>query len=76
MGIVIAKLIKRVTSDGLMSMGDQVSLGKEYQVKLNTKQFQSGFNYIKKEFWRREMIEDANGGWLPTELLQWEGKDE
>jgi hypothetical protein len=70
--IVTAKLTKRQTSDGLLEMGDQISLGREYRVDLSTIQIRGGYNFIHRVEWEREMVQDIEGGWLPTEMLEWD----
>lgn len=74
--IIDAVLIKHATLDGLMEIDDAVPLGKKYKVDLSSIKLRKGFNFYKQVVWEREMILDTvNGGYLPTELLQWEGKE-
>ncbi len=68
--IVTARLIKRRTDDGLMTMADHVSLGKEYQIDLKTRCIRRGVNFLQNKKWKREMVQDDTGGWLPIELLE------
>lgn len=71
---VTASLIKTKTDDGMMEMGRHIPLGKKYIVYPETRQFRTGFNIICHKYWQREMVEVDNGEWLPTEMLDWEGK--
>jgi hypothetical protein len=66
---VTARLKKRVTSDGLVEMHDHVPIGKEYKIDADSRGNRTGYNYIKRKSWDRELVWDINGGWLPTELL-------
>lgn len=71
--IVTAKLVKVKTEDGLMEICDPSLLGKEYLIDLSTKRMRSGFNITHNKQWEREMVQDStNGGWLPTEMLEWD----
>ena len=69
--VVTAKLVKRQTADGMLEMGDHVPLNREYKVDLSTIQMRKGYNFIKSIEWEREMVQDVEGGWLPTEMLEW-----
>jgi hypothetical protein len=69
--IVTAKLIKKETDDGLMTVRDHVELGSEYQIDLSTLTIRMGYNYLQGQEWEREMVKDVEGGWLPTEILSW-----
>ncbi len=71
--IVRATLIKRTTDDGLVGFKDDIPLGRIYNVRSETRVMWNGFNFEKNKAWYREMIEAAEGGWIPTELLQIEG---
>lgn len=66
---VIARLIKKKTDDGFVEMKDDVPIGKEYEVRLETKQTIRGIHTPTCTLWSREMIQATDGGWLPTELL-------
>ncbi len=68
--IVDAVLCKRITSDGLVEVEDHVQIGKVYRVNLATRRMANGRNFIEHVTWRREIINDVNGTWFPTELLQ------
>jgi len=70
MRVVKAKLIKRCTDDGLFEIEEDVPVGKEYLVDLDTMQMAQGHNYVKKVNWYKLIIFDVFGGWLPRELLQ------
>jgi len=69
--IVTAKLVKRQTADGMLEMGDHVPLEREYKVDLSTIQMRRGYNFVNRVEWEREMVQDIDGGWLPTEMLEW-----
>ena len=64
-----AKLIKRVTDDGLMEMKDDIELGKVYNVDLSCVHRTAGYNIDHKRFWEREMVMVDSGEWFPLELL-------
>jgi hypothetical protein len=70
--IVKAKLIKRMTADGLTELHDHIPLGKEYNVDLSTRHLSAGINFVKGKRWVREIINTIGDdvGWLPTELLE------
>ena len=69
-----ATLIKRKTDDGLLEMQDHIPLGTTYEIDLATIMDQNGYNFVLEVIWNREMVMADNGEWLPTELLNWEGK--
>lgn len=64
-----AILIKRKTDDGLFEIQDDVPLGREYLVNLDTRISGDGINTETGEFWRREIIFMVDGEWFPTEML-------
>ena len=71
--VVDAKLIKRVTDDGMIEVEDHVELGRKYIVNLDSRRTESGFNTIQEKHWTREVIDviDVDGDyWWPTELLE------
>ncbi len=57
-----------------MEFRDDIPLGKVYLVNLATRRIWGGFNIDKGLSWEREMVQAVEGGWLPTELLTWQGK--
>ena len=70
MKIVKAKLVKLITDDGLVSVEDDVEIGKEYLVDLDSMHVCEGYNHELDEIWSRLIIYDAFGGWLPRELIE------
>ncbi len=66
-----ATLIKHKTNDGLVQVWEQVPIGKEYTVDLDSRCVSSGYNYKKNKKWKREIINMIGDdiGWMPTELL-------
>ena len=64
-----ARLSKKMTADGLFEVWEDVALGTEYTVNLCSRRVVNGFNTVKKQDWRREIIDTMDGGWYPTELL-------
>ena len=74
MKLVTARLIKRVTSDGLIEINDDVPIGRRYTVDADSRGSYNGYNYALRKSWNRELVWDRNGGWLPTELLDIDDK--
>jgi len=77
--IVKATLIKTESDDGLFEMHGHIKVGKEYLIDLDTKRMADGRNGVKGVNWRKEIVEirsESGGfdGWMPTEMLEWEGK--
>jgi len=72
MNIKRATLKKKESEDKCYSVFDDVQVGKEYFVDMDTKQLMSGYNIVLKKEWKdREMVRDImDGGYLPTELLE------
>ncbi len=68
--IARATLIKLKTDDGFVEMHDDVPLGRVYLVELTTRRMRRGMHLPTRSTWQREMVEDVEGGWLPTELLR------
>lgn len=63
-----ARLVRRVTTDGLMAVNDNVPIGKVYLVDLATRtvstmQHSSGMLHAK------EVVQCSDGGWIPVALL-------
>ena len=67
---VKAKLIKKVTNDGLARVLDDVQLGKVYMADWDSRERVEGYNTEFKRFWKREIVWMDNGKWYPTELLE------
>lgn len=65
-----AVLVKRVSADGLIEAKDGVPLGKVYEVDLDGVLTATFFNTEKGVYHDKEMVPDAEGGYLPTELLR------
>lgn len=75
MKIVHAKLIKRITDDGLMEVQDDVFIGRKYRVDLDSLMVLNLFNVDVKKAHCKELITNVEeGGQLPTELLEIEGR--
>ena len=72
--VIKATLIKKKTNDGLVEMVKHIEIGKEYMIDPLSEQMLTGINLIKKKMWQRMMVQVVNGTWLPTELLEYEGK--
>ena len=70
MRIVKAKLIKRTTDDGLFEIEDDIPIGKQYLVDLDSMEKCFGRNTVKGVNWEKVIIYDVFGGWMPTELLE------
>ncbi len=71
MSLTEAILVKRMTTDGLVEVLEDVSIGKAYVVDLATRHLSAGINVVKGKRWVREIIHTVGDdeGWLPTELL-------
>lgn len=72
---VTATLIKLATEDGLVEFNYDVPIGKVYKIDLSTKATVELFNQERNISHFKEVVWDTRGGWLPTEVLQWEGKE-
>ena len=68
--IITATLIKTITDDGLLEMWENISLGKKYQIDLDSLEIAEGYNESHNVFWKREIVYTTDGEWLPTELLE------
>lgn len=66
---VTAKLVKRTTDDGLVEVKDDVPLGREYQVDLDSIEILTLINKLKNKEHTKEVIWADNSRWIPTELL-------
>jgi len=70
MRVVTATLRKTQTSDGLFEMHDDIPLGKQYRVDLDSIKVERYFHTEKKVEHSKEVILDVDdSGTLPTELL-------
>lgn len=70
MKIIIARLVKSKTDDGLWEMQDHIELGKAYFVDVDSIQVIKAFHKEKKIFHERKMILDIEvGKWIPLEFL-------
>jgi len=74
MNIVPALLIKKISDDGLFEAHDEIEIGTEYFVDIDSIRVQKGFNILKMEYWFKEIVNivEPDGlhlGWFPTELL-------
>ena len=68
---VKAKLIKLTTDDGLMSMKDNVELGKIYTIDTDSLRNIQAFNFEKKVNHEKMMVMDIErNALLPMELLE------
>lgn len=67
--IVVVKLIKRKTEDGLLEFYEDVPIGNKYVV-YKEPVLVEGLHKPTCTYWQREMYEAVDGGWLPTELLE------
>ena len=68
---VKAKLIKLTTDDGLMSMKDNVELGKIYTIDTDSLRNIQSFNFEKKVNHEKMMVMDIErNALLPIELLE------
>lgn len=72
--MIKATLIKKKTNDGLVEITEHIEIGKEYMIDPMSEQMLTGINLIKNKMWQRMMVQIVDGKWLPTELLEWEGK--
>lgn len=72
--VVNATLIKLKTDDGLVEFHPDVPLGKVYKIDLSLVKTMEMYNHVKNVSHMKEMVWDMRGGWLPTEVLSWEGK--
>lgn len=72
MRIVEARLAKRVTANGLWEIWEDVPLGKVYHVDLDSRRVARFFNVPKQVEHDTEIVDDVQGGVLPTELLTME----
>ena len=70
MKIAHAKLIKRITDDGLVSIEDDIPIGKHYLVDLDSMQMSKGYNHVEDIEWERLIIYDIFGGWIPREMIE------
>lgn len=73
MRFATAVLIKHRTEDGLMELCDNVPLGREYEVDMDSRKRVKLFNAVQEKVHRKEVIgiiEDGKfAGWMPMELL-------
>lgn len=70
MPVVTAVLRKTQTNDGLVEMEDDIQLGKEYRVDLNTIRTLTLKTIDKGDRHERKFIMEIDSGkWLPVELL-------
>lgn len=71
--IVIARIKKLITDDGLMEVSDHIKIGQEFRVDTNCKEIMT-FEHIETgEEHDKEMIQmypHVLGGWLPMELIE------
>lgn len=72
--LVKAKLIKRITDDECFEVFDDVPIGKEYIVDLDTIAKVGGYNVKKDVWWYREIIYTNEKRYFPVELLEIEGR--
>lgn len=66
---VVATLIKTMTNDGLFEIWEDIPIGKEYIVDLNSIEIAEGYNVKFNTTWKKEIIYTYDGEWMPTELL-------
>jgi hypothetical protein len=71
-----ATLIKRESEDGLIGVNDDVPVGRRYVVDLDTVRTVGMFNVERQQPHEKQIVRDAEGGWLPTELLLIEESDD
>jgi len=72
--IGIAVLIKTKSDDGLFNIREDIPIGKEYFVDLDSRRVVKGYNTVHKVEWKKEIInlidDELCHGWMPTELLE------
>jgi len=77
-----ARLIKRVTDDGLLAVKDHVPLGQPYTVDLDSRRQVDLFNVEFKRFHQKDVVTVLapvrpfahHAVWMPTDLLAIEGE--
>jgi len=71
--VTLARLVKKVTDDGLYEFKDDVALGQIYDVDVVHAQRFSLFNTEKQRLHEKVLVKDLDRpGWLPLECLEFE----
>lgn len=70
MTIVKARLIAHAPEDGLVEFRDDVPLGTQYDVVLETRRVADLFNSDRQRIHSKELISTPCGCWLPMECLR------
>ena len=65
-----ATLIKKNSDDGLFEVNENVQIGAQYVIDLDTLRVEEGYNIVFNKRWKREIVNVVDGGWFPTELLK------
>lgn len=74
MRIIIIKVIKLKTDDGLVEFKDEIKVGKEYAVDSDSKRWVGWFHVPTMTSVQRVSIRAINGKWFPIELFKIEEK--
>lgn len=67
--IIVVRLVRRATADGLLEFKDDVPIGTKYIVYKEPCTMH-GMHVPTGTNWARSMYETIEGGWLPTEVLE------
>ncbi len=74
--IAQARLIKRISANGLMEVNETVPLGKLYNVIAESRRTIQCYHQLKRKHWEGEFVQDADTGeWLLVELLSFRTQD-
>jgi hypothetical protein len=65
-----ARLIKRVTDDGMFKVFEDVPIGREYVIDLDSLRSARFYNINKEQFHTKDIVNTQEGGFLPMELLE------